>query len=283
MQKSIMTRDRIVLLTTVLGLAAGGIACYLLGEHASICTVKTYVEVLPPPEADPLAAQSRQAQKDIEYARRLTIAHTIRSSRTFKELASREAVRRTKWFRSFGEVEDEAADGAIEDLKRHLLASAQRDSELVEIRMTCRGAEEAGLIVNEVVDLMFEREDKNRQDGTGMRLLKAERERVQAQLSAIENDNRDLSPAQAAQRERIRKERISMLNAIDRRIEKPRQMGDQSQIKLKRVASAPVPVQVRYPVWVFSCVPGGGILGFVFGLMFVFLSDKAKCNKDHSD
>jgi len=275
-----MGRERVILLTTVLGLIIGGVACYLLGKYFPDYTAGTYVEVLPPPEADPLAAQSRQAQKDIRYAYRLTMAHTIRSSRTFKELVGREAVRRTKWFRSFGEAADKAADGAIEDLKRHLLASAQRDSELVEIRMTCRGAEEAGLIVNEVVDLMFEREDENRQDGTGIRLLKAERERVQAQLSAIENDKRDLSPAQAAQRERIRKERISMLDAIDRRIEKTRQMRDQSQIKLKRVASAPVPVQVRYPVWVFSCFPAGGILGFVFGLMFVSLSKRAEDKKD---
>jgi len=278
-----MGRERIILLTTVLGLIIGGMACYLLGKHFSDYTARTYVQVLPPLRVDPIASETGRPQKDIQYAYRYTMAHTIRSSRTFKELVGREAVRRTKWFRSFGEVAGEAADGAVEDLKRHLWTSAQRDSELVEIRMTCRGGEEAALIVNEVVDLIFEREDENRQDGTGMRLLEAERERVQARLSAIENDNRDLSPAQAVQRERIRKERISMLDAIDRRIEKTLQMRDQSQIKLKRVASAPVPVQARYPVWVFSCFPAGGILGFVFGLMFVSLSKRAEDKKDCSD
>jgi hypothetical protein len=279
-----MTSCHIVLLATVLGLAAGGVACYLLGEHAAECTAKTYIEVLAPAVEDPLTAQSLQTQKDIEYAHRLTMAHTIRSSQTFKELVGREAIRRTKWFRSFGEAADKAVNGAIEDLKRHLLASARRDSGLVEIRMTCRDPKEAGLIVNEVVDLMFDREDEESGDITSQRnVLEGQRQRVQAQLSAIDNDNRDLLPAQAEQRERVRKERIGMIDAIDRQVEKIQLMRDRSRIELKRATSSPAPAQVRYPAWLFSCVPGGGILGFVFGLMFVFLSDKARCNRDQSD
>jgi len=279
----IMSRARIFLLTIVIGLAAGGIACYLLRKHTSRYTAKTYVEVLPPAEAEPLAGQSHQTQEDIEYARRYTIARIIRSSWTFEELVGREAIHRTKWFRSFGRVADEAADGAIEDFKKHLWSSARRDGNLVEIRMTCRSAEDAALIVNQVIDLMFERQDPNRQESAiPIRLLQRERERVQARLSAIESDNSDLSPAQAEQREGVRKEMARIVDAIDHKIEEIRQMRERSQIKLKRVGSGPVPVRVRYPVGPFWYVPAGGILGFVFGLIFVFLSDKAKYHREHS-
>jgi|GEM_PF-6897996 len=280
-----MTIWRTVLPATLIGLLTGAIACYLLGGRASSCTVRTYVEVLPASPLDPLAVQPAGPQRDVEYARRLTIAHKIQSSRTFKELIGREAVRRTKWFSSFGEVADDAALRAGEDLKRRLRASAQREGTLVEIRMTCRDCEDAALIVNEVVDLMLEREDETGRGITAkMKLLNDQKKRLQDQLSAIENDNRDLSPAQAEQRERIKKERTAMIDAIDRQIEKSRQIREQFPgIKLKRAASAPVPAHVRYPLWSFSFVPAGGILGFVFGLMFVFLFDKATHKQDHLD
>ncbi len=282
-QSIIMSRASIFLITIVIGLVAGAVACYMVRRLTSTYTAKTYVEVLPPAEAEPLAGESPQTQEDTEYARRYAIARIIRSSWTFEELVGREAIRRTRWFRSFGQVADEAADGAIEDFKKHLWTSARQDSDLVEIRMTCPSAKDAALIVNEVVDLMLERQDPNRQQSAiPIGLLQRERERVQGQLSAIENDNSDLSPAQAEQREAMRKKMEGMIDAIDRRIEQIRQTRDRLQIKLKRVASAPIPVQVHYPLWVLWCIPGGAVLGLILGLIFVFLSDKAKCNRQHS-
>lgn len=280
-----MIIGRIVLPATIAGLVMGGIACYLLGGRMTSCTVQTYVEVLPPSLANPLAVQPAGPQRDSEYARRLTIAHRIQSSRTFKELIGRQAVRRTKWFSSFSEVADDAALRAGEDLKRRLWASAQREGTLVEIRMTCRDCEEAALIVNEVVDLMLEQEDETGRDITAkMRVLNDQKKRLQDQLSAIENDNPDLSPAQAEQRERIKKERTAMIDAIDRQIEKSRQIREQFPgIKLKRAASAPLPAHVQYPLWSFSLVPAGAILGFVFGTMLLFLLPRAACRHEHSD
>lgn len=274
-----MGRERIILLTTVLGLIIGGVACYLLGKYFPDYTARTYVQVLPPLQADPLASASAVTQKDIQYGHRLSMANLLKQQSTLRELLDRDTVRQTKWFRRFGGPVDKAVQKACEDLEKRSGALAHRDGDFIEIWMTCHEPEDAKVIVNEMFDVLLASHDTEKAEiAAKISALESQRDVVQRELDALVKKRAlDLPRTQSEQLEKIGDERVQMLIALNAQVKKLRIiLDDPGKARIQRAARAPEPLQMRYPIWAFLCLPGGGILGFVFGTAIVSISKKAE-------
>jgi len=149
---SILRRHTLLIVAlTVLGLVAGGGTWFVLRKYFPSYTARTYIEVLPPGERDPMTLGTGVLQKDILYGYRLSMASIIKGQRSLEELCARDKVKATDWFSG----RDRNMKKAVMYLDKHFGAYAQRDSAFIEISMTCRSDKESALIVNEMLDLFL--------------------------------------------------------------------------------------------------------------------------------
>lgn len=139
----------LICILTFFGAAVGGGLWFVLCRIAPKYTARTYIEVLSPGRSDPTVIGSPIANKDIAYEFRFSKAALIKQQSMLQELIRREKVRETKWFQKFGD--DVLA--VMDDLDKHFGAVADRNSNYISVSMTCGSAEEAALIVNQMVDL----------------------------------------------------------------------------------------------------------------------------------
>ena len=183
----------LIVCLTVLGLVAGGGTWKLLQKFFPRFTARTFIQVLPPVEKDPMTIGSVQLHKDILYGHRQSIANLIKQQRTLEALLDRDNVKETKWFDRMGGDRRKA----VKYLKRHFGANAHRDSEFVEISMTCRGAGEAADIVNEMLELFLSSQGatEQREISDRMQRLEEQRVRVQGELDAAEKGLDDVRAA----------------------------------------------------------------------------------------
>ena len=145
--------------------------------------------------------------------------------------------------------------------------------------MTCREPEDAKVIVNEMVDELLASQDTEKAEiAAKISALESQRDVVQRELDALVKKRAlDLPRTQSEQLEKIGDERVQMLIALNAQIKKLRIiLDDPGKPRIQRAARAPEPLQMRYPIWVLLCLPGGGILGFVFGAAIVSISKKAE-------
>jgi len=172
----------LIIFLTALGLGAGGGAWKLLQMRYPRYTAKTFIRVLPPAETDPMTIGTVQLQKDILYGYRQSIANLIKQQSTLEDLLDRDTVKETKWFKSW----DGDRRRPVNYLNKHFGAYAHRDSEFVEISMTCSAAKEAADIVNEMLTLFLAtRGDTERQEiARKLNGLEEQRGRVQRELDA---------------------------------------------------------------------------------------------------
>jgi len=172
----------LIIFLTLLGLAAGGGIWKLLQMYFPRYTAKTFVEVLPPAETDPMSIGTVQLQKDILYSHRQSIANLIKQQSTLENLLGRDKVKETEWFKQW----DGNRRKAVNDLDKHFGAYAHRDSEFVEISMTCGAAKEAAGIVNEMLNLFLATRGNTEQQEIAKKLngLEEQRQRVQNELDA---------------------------------------------------------------------------------------------------
>ncbi len=188
-------RRHIFLMTflTLLGLAAGGGTWKLLQMYFPRFTAKTYIQVLPPVEKDPMTISTIQLQKDILYEHRQSIANLIKQQRTLEDLLARDAVKETKWFDRWGGDRRKA----IKYLKKYFGAYAHRDSAFVEISMTCGAAKEAADIVNEMLTLFLAQQGTSEQQEISNRLQRLEEQRIRVQ-GELDAANKGLDDIRAA-------------------------------------------------------------------------------------
>lgn len=174
----------------IVGLIGGGVSWYLLLRYAPKYTARTYIRVLSPAEKDPMQIGGPIVAKDIQYGHRLSIASLIQQQSTLMNLLDRDRIKRTEWFRSFGDDTNTALRirRAFEDLKKRLGVSALRDAEFVSISMTCGDKKEAALIVNEMVDMFIASYRVTRVSDVRSRLseLQTRRGFVESELTAAE-------------------------------------------------------------------------------------------------
>jgi len=180
----ILRRHILLIVTlTVLGLVAGGTAWYILKEFFPKYTARTYIQILPPVEIDPMTILAPQVAKEIQYGHRLSMANLITQQNTLQELLGRNKVKQTEWFRRRG-----TDAKRIKYLEKNLGAEAHRDAEYVEISMTAHDSKEAALIVNEMVDLFVDTQGGAKRAEVSEKLARLEdqRTRVQRDLDTAE-------------------------------------------------------------------------------------------------
>jgi len=174
----------LIIISTILGLVAGGGIWKLLQKYSPKYTATTYIQVLSPVPTDPMTIGNAQLQKDILYNYRQSIANLIKQQSTLQELLARNTIKQTDWFHR----REESIRKAVKYLNRYFVAYAHRDSEFVEISMTCRDAGEAAKIVNEMLDLFITKQGATEKAEVSQRLIELENQRdnVERELSAAE-------------------------------------------------------------------------------------------------
>ncbi len=160
---------------TIVGLVVGGGLWFMLKQCFPRYTARTYIEVLPPVEKDPMMIGSLQLQKDIMYGYRLSLASILKDQSTFQDLLQRREVMDTKWYDKY--KTKGSVGKAVKYLNRHFSAYANRDSDFIEISMTCRSDKEAATIVNEMLNLFITSRTTIKQRDVGDRLKQIEEER----------------------------------------------------------------------------------------------------------
>lgn len=89
----------LIVALTVLGLLVGGGTWFILKQYFPKYIARTYIEVLPPGQTDPMTIGAVQVQKDILYGYRLSLASLIKDQRTLENLLASDKVKDTEWFR----------------------------------------------------------------------------------------------------------------------------------------------------------------------------------------
>ncbi len=187
---SILRRHILLIVSlTILGLIMGGAAWYLLRKYLPRYVAQTYIRVLPPVEKDPMTIGAAMVARDIQYGHRVSMVNLINQQSTLQELINRNKVQETRWFEHFGKIKAVKLLEAFKDLKKNFGAYAHRDAEFVVLSMTCGDAEEAALIVNEMVDLFLysQRDIKRGEVAAKLTELENRRDFVQGELRAAED------------------------------------------------------------------------------------------------
>ena len=175
----------LIVALTIGGLVVGGLSWYLTRKFSPKYTAQTLIEVLPPIETDPMDIVAAQVQKDIQYGHRVSMATRLKEQRTLQDLIRNDTVRATNWFGR----RDKDTRKAFKYLNKHLNAQAHRDAEYVVVSMTCRQADEAALIVNEMTHAFVASQGGRKRQELGDRLAKLDdrRTRVEDDLIAANN------------------------------------------------------------------------------------------------
>ncbi len=173
---------------TILGFLVGGVSWFLLKKYRPKYTARTFIKVLPPVEKDPMSIVAQQVSQDIQYGNRLSLATLITQQSTLQRLIDRDKVKETRWFKRFGEIRERSIIKAVDDLKKNLGASPQRDGDYIVVSMTCGNAIESALIVNEMVDLFIASQRSTKRQDVAERLtrLQEQRDNIQRDLDAAE-------------------------------------------------------------------------------------------------
>ncbi len=194
---SILRRHLLLIIAlTILGLIIAGGAWFLLLQYLPKYTAQTLIRVLSPVEKDPLTIGGTRANKDIEYGHRVSIANRIKQQSTLQELIDRNQVRETQWFRRFARFDengkitnvDRCLLKAFKDLKKRFSAYPDRDAEFIVLSMTCRKAQEAADIVNEMVKSFLASYGSTKQAEVAKKLTELEQRKnfVQGEMVAAE-------------------------------------------------------------------------------------------------
>lgn len=173
---------------TILGLAIGAASFFLVRKYWPQYTAETYIKVLPPAKNDPMMISEVQVAKDLQYGYRQSIANLIKQQSRLSGLLDRDKIRRTKWFASFGDIQDKRIKKAVKKLKNNFGANALRDAEFVQLSMTCGDAEEAALIVNEMQEFFITTQGNSKKEEINEKLkgLNDQRRTVQNDLDIAE-------------------------------------------------------------------------------------------------
>jgi len=185
----------LIIALTVLGLVIGGGTWFVLRKYFPLYTARTYIEILPPMETDPMKIGTTvPIYKEVAYGYRVSMASIIKDQRTLQELLARDKVKETSWFMI---QQRKSLRKAVNSLDKNFIANAQRDSDFVEIAMTCRSDKESALIVNEMLDMFVTARGGTKQEEVANRLARLEDERVRVQRD-LDQANKSLDELRAA-------------------------------------------------------------------------------------
>lgn len=174
-----------LIIFTFLGTLAGGGLFYVIMKYNPKYTARTAIEVLRPGQTDPMKFTSLTINKDIYYQFRFTKASYMKQDSFLQDMLKIDKVRETKWYAKFDDVSK-----AIDNLKKNLTVSPQRDSEWIVVSMTCGDAEESATIANEAVSSFLLKQDILAKKDTSSQLRQREQQRkkIELELKALEDN-----------------------------------------------------------------------------------------------
>lgn len=132
------------------------------------------VKVLPYVDKDPLTIATPPIDKDIQYGFRVSMATLMKQQTTLIELLRMHKIRQTKWFK------EKAGDvrGAVIELQKNLQVHPQQEGDFIEVSMRCGDAQEAALIVNELIELFVNTQRDHERQRLRDRLAKLDERRA---------------------------------------------------------------------------------------------------------
>ncbi len=163
----------LIVALTVAGIVVGGLACAGLRRYLPKYTARTYIEVLPPVQTDPMAIITPLVSRDIRYGHRLSVAQHMKQQITLQDLLARDVVTGTDWYDRADTLEKR-----VRYLTKHLGAYAHRDADYIEVSMTCRDPDEAKDIVNEMVAMFISSQGLTKQQEVLLKKAELEKQRV---------------------------------------------------------------------------------------------------------
>ena len=203
---SILRRHLLLIIALpVLGLIIAGATWFLLLRKFPKYTAETYIRVLTPVQQDPKDIRTTRIAKDLEYGHRVSIANLIKQQSTLQNLIGKDKVQETQWFKRFAIYEnkkitnkDQCILKAFKDLKKRFIVYPHRDAEFIILTMTCRNAQEAADIVNEMAALFLDSYGSTKRKEVADKLIELKKRQiiVQSQFDAAEKamaDVRDVS------------------------------------------------------------------------------------------
>ena len=183
----------LIVALTIAGLVVGGASWYLTRTFFPRYTAETLIQVLPPIETDPMDIVAAQVQKDIQYGHRVSMATRLKQQSTLQDLLRNDKVKATNWFgRRDGDTRK-----AFKYLNKNLNAQAHRDAEYVVVSMSCRQADEAALIVNEMVHAFVASQGVTKSGELSDKLAKLQDRRVSVDKELVAA-NKSLDDVRAA-------------------------------------------------------------------------------------
>jgi len=265
---SILRRHLLLIIAlTILGLIIAGGTWFLLFRYRPKYTSETYIRVLSPVEKDPMTIGATRIPKDLEYGHRVSIANLIKQQSTLQELINRSEVREMQWFRRFARFDesgkitnvDQCILKAFKDLKKRLSVYPHRDAEFIVLSMTCRKAEEARDIVNEMVKLFIASYGSAKQAEVTAKLTEFEQRKnfVQGELTAAEkamadvrtrHEITDLGRSYGRSFQHIITLRLNQLELEQNNLILLIKQVEADIENLKRLAAGPINVQVERQV-----------------------------------
>jgi len=248
-----------IILLTFLGVMVGGVSWYLLLRYLPKYTARTFIEVLPPVEHDPMSVGGATVNKDIQYGYRQSIQSLIRQQNTLGELLSRAKVQETEWFRQLGRTQSGRFQKGYKELEDNLGVFAQRDGSFVVVSMTCGSSKESAIIVNELVSLFIANQGqrKVREAQNTLKMLEGQKKSIEGEITYAQqqlNSVRQYRPGGFADFEENRQWRDTATLRLDNlEVQRDRLVLQISQLQevinsLQRQATGPIKFQVENQV-----------------------------------
>ncbi|MBN2589045.1 MAG: polysaccharide biosynthesis tyrosine autokinase [Sedimentisphaerales bacterium] len=180
----------LIFILTVFGFIAGFGIWKVLQKYYPKYTATTYLKVLSPNPSDPWIIGGAQLQKDILYAHRMSIANLITQQSSFEYLLSDTRIRQTEWYSK----NEGNTIKLVRSLKASFIAFPQRDSDFVQLSMTCSKADEAAFIVNKMADLFLAKQTGTEQDEVRQSLSRFNEQRssIQRELDKADQGLTDI-------------------------------------------------------------------------------------------
>ena len=245
----------LIVILTAAGFVLGGGGWVVAQRYFPSYTARTFIEVLPPVETDPMQIVAAQVQKDIQYQHRVSMASLIKTQGMLQSLLSDDKVKATAWFAGRGRD----IRKAFKYLMKHLGAYAHRDAYYVEVSMTCGKASEAALIVNEAVSLFYNSQVQSKQVRGGETLaeLNARQNKVQLDVEGVNRDIDNLSKNTGVT-DLARPEgrywrhpfeaKLEDLELQQNTLKLAIRQTEADMENLKRLAEGPITVQIEYAI-----------------------------------
>ena len=258
----------LIIVCIILGACCGVGGWYLTKKYAPKYTATVFIEVLEPGLDDVFGGSRGTVNKDVYYNFRASKAAAIKTLRMLNNLLKSDKIIATNWYKQFPDT-----FAAIKELEDSLVAIADKNTNYIQLSMTCADSKEAADIVNEMQSIFTREQHRNATSDLSLKLAEAtqsknsiqrEIDNAQQAMADFRKDNpnmeletisgeRDIRSAAKVQRdllERLRNELEADIDQMKSQIAilEQRANGDYDDIVKQAVESDPHVISIRQQI-----------------------------------